>query len=174
MHIALVNSFPNLPRTAEREFIARFRIAAQNLGHSAYEVVTSEDVHRCHPDFVIATHEFSPKLTPFLTLGAMWSPPSFYEDDEDRIASILSYDAHLVGSRSVAKFIEDLEYPTGIRKPKSDFLFLPTSPATTFSVPPDRRWDLVYIGVHWDGMRHGELFAGLDRCGLLNVYGPPK
>jgi hypothetical protein len=174
LHIALVNSFPNRLRTAEREFIARFRIAAQRLEHCVYEAVTSDDLHLCEPDFVIATHEFSPKLTPHLTLGAMWSPPSFYETDEDRLASILSYDGYLVGSRSVAKFIDDLEYSTGIKKPKSDFLFLPTSPKTAFSIPRDRPWDLVYIGIHWDGSRHAELLAGLEMRGLLNAYGPPK
>jgi uncharacterized protein DUF7024/glycosyl transferase family 2/glycosyl transferase family 1 len=172
MHIALINSFPNKPRTAEREFIARFSIAAKRQGHQVSEVVTSDDVNLCRPNFVITTHEFTPKLTPHLTLGAMWSPPSFYEKDEDRLASILSYDGHLVGSPSVAQFLEDLEFSIGISKPKSDFLFLPMSLATDFHVPQDRRWDLVYIGVHWDGSRHQKLFATLHEWGLVNLYGP--
>lgn len=172
MHIALVNSFPNLPHTAEIEYIARFQRAAAQLGHTAYEVVTSDDIHACEPDFVIATHDFTPKLTPYLTLGTMWNPPHFFERSEDRVKSVLSYDGYLIGSQPVRKFIEDLEFSLGLAKPKSDFAFLPVAPERGLPPPGDPRWDLVYVGAHWDGQRHGGLLSLLDQSGVLNVYGP--
>jgi phosphoglycerol transferase len=62
-------------------------------------VITSDDIIRCQPDCVLVTHEVSPKLTPFPTLGLMWSPPAFYAEDPVRRRSILSLDGHLCGSR---------------------------------------------------------------------------
>ena len=174
MHIALINAFPNLPSTAEVEFIRRFSIAAERLGHRAYEVVTSDDIHDCAPDFVIATHEFSPKLTPFLTFGAMWSPPAFYAPDPQRRRSILSYDGYLVGSPKVAQFLDDLEFSTGIAKPRTEFRFLPTAPAAPFEPrSASDPYELVYVGVHWDGGRHGNLFELLSRQSRIAFYGPP-
>lgn len=174
MHIALINAFPNLPSTAEAEFIRRFSIVAERLGHKAYEVVTSDDIHNCSPDFVIATHEYSPKLTPFPTFGAMWSPPAFYAPDPDRRRSILSYDGYLVGSAKVSQFLDDLEFSTGIAKPRTDFRFLPTAPASTFEPrPTGHPYELVYVGVHWDGGRHGSLFRLLSKESQIAFYGPP-
>ena len=46
--------------------------------------------------------------------------------------SILSYDAYLPGSQCVSRFLDDLEFSTGIRKPRSAFPFLPTAPRTEF------------------------------------------
>lgn len=173
MHIALVTAFPNLPSTAEIEFTLRFKRSAEKLGHHAYEVVTSDDIHDCRPDFVIATHEFTPKLTPFFTLVALWSPPNFYSDDEYRIRSILSHDGYLVGSAEVGRFLDDLEFSTGIAKPRSGFRFLPTAPSTDFVPrPAETPYELVYVGVHWDGNRHGGLLDLISREGDVAFYGP--
>lgn len=173
MTIALVNGWPCLPNTAEVEYIKRFILAAQRMGHTAYEVVTSDDIHACQPDFVLATHEFTPKLTPYFTIGAMWSPPKFYSGDQRRIKSILSYDGYLIGSSHVAQFIDALEFSTGVSKPRSDFLFLPTSLSTPFEVRPGRdKYGLAYIGVHWDGLRHNGLLALLEEAEKINIYGP--
>jgi phosphoglycerol transferase len=173
MNIALVNGWPCLPNTAEVEYIKRFIQAANRLGHRAYEVVTSDDIHHCEPDFVIATHEFTPKLTPYFTLGAMWSPPKFYSNDPTRIKSILSYDGYLVGSSHVREFIDALEFSTGVKKPRSDFLFLPTSLSTLFHARlPSFRFSLAYIGVHWDGLRHNRLLNLLSQADQINIYGP--
>ncbi len=173
MHIALVNAFPTMASTAEVEYIRRFKRVAEAKGHHVYEVVTSDDIHYCAPDFVIATHEYTPKLTPFFTLGALWSPPAFYSGDALRIRSILSYDGYLVGSPDVGQFLDDLEFSTGIRKPRSEFLFLPTAPATTFEPhPADLPYELVYVGVHWDGKRHAGLLEQLHASGDIALYGP--
>lgn len=173
MTIAVVNGWPCLPNTAEVEYIKRFILAAQRIGHTAYEVVTSDDIHACQPDFVLTTHEFTSKLTPYFTIGAMWSPPKFYSEDQRRIKSILSYDGYLIGSSHVAQFINALEFSTGVSKPRSDFLFLPTSLRTTFEArPAGDKYGLTYIGVHWDGLRHMGLLALLEEAEKINIYGP--
>ena len=46
-----------------------FLFACDKLGFEPVEVITSDDIMRCQPDCVLVTHEFSPKLTPFPTLG---------------------------------------------------------------------------------------------------------
>ncbi len=173
MHIALVNAFPTMASTAEVEYIKRFKRVAETRGHHAYEVVTSDDIHCCAPDFVLATHEFTPKLTPFFTISALWSPPAFYAGDALRIRSILSHDGYLVGSSHVSQFLDDLEFSTGTPKPRSDFLFLPTAPETDFvSRPAGQPYELVYVGVHWDGKRHAGLLEQLHASGDIAFYGP--
>src|SRR5216683_4672100 len=64
MRIAVQNCFPNHPQNAEAEWIRRCFTACGRLGFESVEVVTSDDIMRCHPDCVLVTHEFSPKLTP--------------------------------------------------------------------------------------------------------------
>lgn len=173
MDIAVVNGFPRFSGSAEIEYITRFIKAANRLGHRAYEVVTSDDIHECQPDFVLVTHEFTPKLTPFFTVGALWSPPEFFNRDPRRVRSIRSYDAYLVGAPSVAQFLDDLDFTSGSTKPRSDFYFLPTALATDFRPRASAdRFELVYFGVHWDGLRHNKLLEALSEAGELNLYGP--
>lgn len=175
MHIAIINSFPAAAFTAETEYIKRFLEAARRTGHQAYEVVTSDDILDCNPDFVLANHEFSPKLTPHFTVGTMWGPYSYVLKDARKLRAVLSYDAYLVGSRKVGNFLDSLEAATGVHKPRSDFSFLPTALASDF---PDRSdidiRTLAYVGVHWDGLRHNELLKRLHEECLINIYGPPR
>ncbi len=172
MRIAITDSWPNRIHTAEREFIRRFEFASANVGHEAIEVVTSDDIHACQPDFVLCMHEFTPKLTKFPTLGVMWSPPVFYQNDPYRVRSIRSYDAYLVGSEHVRQYLADLEFGSNISKPKSDFYFLPMAPRRPSPPARSEKRSLAYIGVHWDGQRHGDVLAAIAGSGLLTVYGP--
>src|SRR5215475_11030191 len=73
--VAVVKPFPNAPYTAEAEWIRRFFKVCHTLDLEAVETVTSDDIIRCNPDCVIVTHEVSPKLTEFPTLGIHWNPP---------------------------------------------------------------------------------------------------
>ncbi len=50
---------PNLEENAEKEFIARFIKACDNINVKGFRVVTSDDIYKCEPDFVLVTHEFS-------------------------------------------------------------------------------------------------------------------
>ena len=53
MRIAILDSWPNLPENAEREFLARFEIACANVGIECNIVVTSDDICACDPDVVL-------------------------------------------------------------------------------------------------------------------------
>lgn len=173
MRLAVLNSWPNLEYSAEREFIARLKLACLNLGWVCIEVVTSDDVLRAQADCVIVTHEYSPKLTEVPTIGLLWNPPDFFREDPLRARSVLSYDGYLAGSESVRDYLTDLLFSTTKNSPVSDWNFLPTAPRTEFRPPDLSNPLLFYAGVHWDGNRHHKLIKGL--CASLPVafYGDP-
>jgi phosphoglycerol transferase len=174
MRIAVLNSFPNHPQNAEAEWIRRCFTACSRLGFEPVEVITSGDIMRCQPDCVLATHEFSPKLTRFPTLGLMWSPPVFYAEDPVRRRSILSLDGHLCGSCKIAQWIDDFMTGHGKRAVIHEGLMLPSTPdaGPAGLLPPQLA--IMYAGLHWDGSRHGEIFRGLDGRVPLRLYGPPQ
>lgn len=173
MRVAVLNSWPNLEYSAEREFIARLKLACLNVGWTCIEVITSEDVLNAQADCVIVTHEFSPKLTEIPTIGLLWSPPDFYRDDSSRIRTILSYDGYLAGSDSVREYLTDLLFSTTKDSPVSNWDFLPTAPSTEFRPPSLNDPSLFYAGVHWDGGRHGGLIKGLCASVPVAFYGDP-
>jgi len=174
MRIAVQNSFTNRPVSAEAEWIRRFFTACSRLGFEAVEVITSDDVIRCQPDCVLITHEFSPKLTPFPTLGLNWSPPVFFAEDSVRRRSILSLDGHLCGSRQIAQWIDDFATGHGKRAVLHDGLMLPSTPDAGPAGPLPPKLAIMYAGLHWDGSRHGEIFRSLDGRVPLRLYGPPE
>jgi hypothetical protein len=126
--IALQNSWPNIPTSAEAEFIRRALMTCERLGFDAQEVVTSDDIHQYRPDCVLVTHEYSPKLTPYPTLGLLWSPCSFYATDPIRRKSVLSYDGYLCASDRIVAWIEAFLYGHRKRPLIMDGLFAPSSP----------------------------------------------
>ena len=175
MKICVIDAFPSLPYSAEREFIRRLQIVGQRLGIEIIPVVTSSSIEAHRPDFVLATHEFSAKLTSFPTYGALWSPPKYFEGDIVRMRNIFSYDGYVIGSDCVRTFLnESLSAYPYLAKPISDFCMLPTCPAQPQldAVSQDR--SLIYSGVHWDGDRHRELFLALHKSKQINLYGPRK
>ncbi|SFJ72065.1 glycosyltransferase [Methylobacterium brachiatum] len=175
MKIAIQDSWPNLEENAEKEFIARFIRACGNIGVEAVHVVTSGDIYECEPDFVLVTHEFSRKLTPFPTIGLQWSPTDFFKSDPYRIKSILSYDGSIPGNDQIRRFVKDNIQGVAIRKPVAPFIFLPTTYQTDIEALRNNRCPtLCYVGVHWDGDRHKGLFQHLDKRGLCRFYGPEK
>jgi glycosyl transferase family 2/glycosyl transferase family 1 len=174
MRIAVQNSFPNHPQSAEAEWIRRFFTACSRLGFEPVEVLTSDDILRCQPDCVLVPHEVSPKLTPFPTLGLNWNPPDFFAEDPDRCRSILSLDGHLCGSMQIAQWIEDFATSHGKRAILHDGLMLPSTPDTGPAGPLPPELAIMYAGVHWDGSRHREIFRDLDGRVPLRLYGPPE
>lgn len=171
----MVDSWPNLPKTAEKEFIRRAQIAGEELGINIHKCTTSSEIDCIRPDLVIPCHEFTAKLSRHITLGAMWSPPQFFEEDKIRERSILSYDGYLPGSPHVSRFINDLfsQIRTGV-KPIADFLFLPTSQDINNPRSAGEKRKLIYSGVHWDGLRHGELFYFLAQREAISLFGPQE
>ncbi|MET4608592.1 hypothetical protein ABIB90_008098 [Bradyrhizobium sp. JR4.1] len=177
MKIAIQNSWPNLSFSAEREFIARVKLAGDRLGWSVVEVVTSDDIMAAAPEVVIVTHEFSPKLTQYPTLGVIWSPTAFFSPDPDRVRNILSYDGYLVANASLREYLADLLRAHGKDAPISRFDFLPSALATAREVDEPRTRgvrSLFYAGVHWDGHRHGDLFAALKGRIPMRIHGDPQ
>ena len=174
MRIAIQNSLPNHPQSAEAEWIRRFFTACSRLGFEPVEVITSDDIIQCQPDCVLVTHEFSPKLTPFPTLGLNWSPPVFFADDPIRRKCILSLDGHLCGSRQIAQWIDDFATGRGKRAVLHDGLMLPSTPDAGPAGFLPRELAIIYAGLHWDGSRHGKIFRGLDGRVPLRLYSPPE
>ena len=160
MRIAVQNAFPN--ESAEAEWIRRFFTACDKLGFEPIQVITSDDIIRCQPDCVLVTHEVSPKLTQFPTLGLHWNPPVFFADDPVRRRSILSLDGHLCGSRQIAQWIDDFTAGHGKHAVVHDGLMLPSTPDLGPADHLPRQLAIMYAGVHWDGSRHGAVFRGLD------------
>ena len=91
---AVVNAWPNLPKTAEREFISRLQIAGARVGWDVVCVNTSAEIDKLAPTFVLATHEYTPKLTSYPTVGAMWSPPEFFENDNRETRCQVTYSSY--------------------------------------------------------------------------------
>jgi hypothetical protein len=175
MRIAVQNAFPNHPQTvAEAEWIRRFFTACGRLGFEPVEVVTSDDIIRCRPDCVLVTHEVSPKLTEFPTLGLHWNPPDFFAEDQERRKAVLSLDGHLCGSVPIAQWIDDFNSACGKRAVIHDGLMLPSTPDAGPAGPLPNQLAIMYAGVHWDGSRHGAVFRGLDGRVPLKLYGPPE
>jgi hypothetical protein len=90
--------------------------------------VISGDIHRYRPDCVLFSHEYSPKPTPYPTLGVLWSPCSFYATDPIRHKSVLSYDGYLCASDWIVHWIEAFLYGHRKRPLIMDGLFAPSSP----------------------------------------------
>ena len=171
MKVALVDSFPNRPRTAEREFIRRSEVALERLGWTGKRMVTSDEIDAFDPDIVLATHEFTPKLTRHPTVGLMWTPPAQFQADPYRMRAIRSYDGYFSGSRPMTRYIRDLLFSMDKQAPIIE-PFAPTCFATAFPAEPLDFSGLFYIGANWDGQRHGNLMQLLEKRVPLRVFGP--
>lgn len=147
MHLAVQSAFPNLSASAEREFIARLHIAGRRLGWQVTDVTTSDDILSCALDMVLATHEFTPKLTQYPTFGVIWSPLEYFSNDPLRIRNILSYDGCLVATQPLRKWTQALFDGHGKRAPVSGFDFLPTA-LSRAGAPAPSEPVLFYAGVH--------------------------
>ncbi|MBK1970595.1 glycosyltransferase family 2 protein [Brevundimonas diminuta] len=176
MKIAILDGFPNLINSAEAEFIRRFEIACQNLGNvEAKGVSCSQEVYDYDPDAVLISHEFSRKLTSYPTLGLMWSPLSFFEEEKYRNTSVRTYDGYIVANDELENYCTDIQFGRPIQKPISKTRFLPTSYETDIvALQSVKQPSLCYMGVHWDGGRHNRVFDALSQTDFITFYGPKK
>ncbi|CAN5375396.1 hypothetical protein BH10PSE1_BH10PSE1_11090 [soil metagenome] len=175
MKIAIQDSWPNLPENAEKEFIQRFHIACNHLGIESCAVVTSQDIEDADPDMVLVSHEFTRKLTGYPTIGLVWSPTHFFSPDPYRLKSLLSYDGYAAANDRIRLWLDDHTCGVAVAKPVSEKDFLPTTyrwdvPTSPFA---QRLGTAAYVGVHWDGDRHADLFRALADQGLARFFGPP-
>jgi hypothetical protein len=173
MKVALVNAFPNLRYSAEKEFISRSISVLKKLGHDAIEVATSDEILAFDPSFVMVTHEFVAKTTPYYTVGLLWSPTQFYKNDPDRLKAIRSWDLVVPINSAIRQFANDIHFPRRHRSAVSPLNFYPSAPLTDLTACKSSDLSLAYVGVHWDGNRHDRLFRALAQVVDLHVYGPP-
>jgi hypothetical protein len=171
MKVAIQNPFAG-QFVAETELSRRLYLAASHIGWQAAEVHTASEIRSVDPDFVIALHNNSPKLTEHPTYGCMWNPPSFFEGTEPFVQHVLTYDGYLVSSAVLERWLHQLLYAT----PKRYFTvpFYTSCPHTSFQPPKLEQPRLMYLGSNWDGTRFQALFAGLDRQEFMEVYGNPE
>ncbi|RZL43517.1 MAG: glycosyltransferase [Variovorax sp.] len=174
MRIALVNTFPRRPQSPELEFIRKFAIAAIATGHQTFEVETSDEILKLQPDFVIAAHELSPKLTSFFTAGVIWKQPLDYMQNPRSKRSIRSYDAYLVGSQACREFLDSMEFATGIRKPRGNFEFLPSAPVVLQNIRKTRELSLCFIGMNSGNEERSLLLREIAAVLPMHVYGPEE
>jgi hypothetical protein len=174
MKIALLNAFPNLLHSAEREFIARAVAVLHAMGHDAISVVTSDEINDFDPDLVILSHEFAAKTTDHYTVGLLWSPTQFYRGDEERVKAIRSWDLVVPINDATRRFARSIHFPLRHRSAVSELDFFPSAPVCELAPPDPARLSLVYVGAHWDGRRHKAMLEELARLTDLHVYGPAK
>jgi hypothetical protein len=174
MKISILNAFPNLSHSAEREFIQRSLVILTKAGHQAVEVITSDDIIQFDPDFVVVSHEFVPKLTHHFTVGLLWSPTQFYKNDIARIRAIRSWDLVVPINDATRHFARDIHFPMRHLSAVSDLNFYPSAPVNDLPLPDPSKLSLAYVGAHWDGRRHKDLLQALAEVVDLHVYGPPE
>lgn len=168
MRVAISNSFAG-QEVAETGLSIRIHQAARNLGWEAVEVASSAEINRFSPDFVIALHFFTPKLTGHATYGCMWNPPSFFEQEDRYIKNILSYDGYLSSSDHLNTWLRDLLYRT--RKKHFIAPFYTSCHRIPYQPPDLTDPRLLYAGTNWDGPRYQELFRELDAEPYVDIYG---
>ncbi len=174
MKIALLNAFPNLSHSAEKEFIERCLADLGTLGHDAYSVITSDDIIALNPDIVIVTHEFVAKTTDHFTVGLLWSPTEFYKNEAQRVKAIRSWDLVVPINAATRRFAKSIHFPLRHATAVSDLNFYPSASTSDLPLPDASSLSLAYIGAHWDGDRHKAVFEEIAKVADLHVYGPAK
>jgi hypothetical protein len=167
MRVAIHNPFKKC--VAETELSRRIYLAADRIGWKAAEVGCADEINQFAPDFVLSLHFQAAKLTAYPTYGCMWNPPVFFEKEEKYIKNTLSYDAYLVSSGDINRWLNHLLYNT----PKQYFTapFYTSCHQVSYQAPQLEDPRLVYFGVNWDGARFQELFATLDAQSYMEIYG---
>ena len=169
LKIAIHNHYAG-QAVSETEFSKRICKAARRLGWETVEAASSVEITRFDPDFVIALHFRSPKLTKYPTYGSMVTPPAYFAHDDQFVKNILSYDGYLSSSDPISRWLRDLLY-----FPQKKFFITPwyiTCQHIPYTPPQLGQLQLFYSGTNWDGSRYGELFQQLDKLPYTAIYGP--
>lgn len=169
MRVAVHNYYAG-QEVAETEFSRRICLAASTLGWEAAEIASSSEIKDYKPDFVLALHFRTPKLTQYATYGSMVTPPVFFARDDQFVKNVLSYDGYLSSSNDISSWLRDILYCTS----KSHFIapWYTSCHQVPYRTPRITEPRLVYAGTNWDGARFKELLQQLDAKSYLDVYGP--
>jgi glycosyltransferase involved in cell wall biosynthesis len=169
LRVVIHNHYAGQP-VSETESSRRTCCAAANLGWEAVEAGSSSEINRFDPDFVIALHFRTPKLTKYPTYGSMVSPPAYFAHHEQFVKNILSYDGYLSSSDHIDRWLSDILYATHKR-----YFIAPwyaSCQSGPYRPPQLAHPRLVYVGTNWDGPRYKELFEQLDAQPFTDIYGP--
>jgi hypothetical protein len=171
LKIAIHNHFAG-QKVAETGLSRRIHEAARHLGWEAAEVSSSAEINGFCPDFVLALHFRTPKLTRYPTYGCMWNPPTFFAKDDRFIKNILSYNGYLSSSAPITAWLKDILYS----RHKNYFVapFYTSCHCVPYRPPQIERPRVLYAGTGWDGARFQPLFERLDREPYMEIYGPRK
>jgi glycosyl transferase family 2 len=169
LRIAIHNHYAG-QEVAETEFSKRICYAISNLGWEAVEVGSSAEIKHFDPDFVIALHFRTPKLTKYPTYGSMVTPPVYFAQEDQFLKNILSYDGYLSSSDHISSWLRDILYHT----PKKHFIapWYTACHNVPYRRPQITKPRLLYTGTNWDGPRYRELFERLDAEPYVDIYGP--
>jgi hypothetical protein len=167
--VAIHNYYAGQP-VSETENSRKTRYAAATLGWEAIEVSSSSEICQFDPDFVIALHFRTPKLTKYPTYGSMVSPPAYFAHDDQFVKNILSYDGYLSSSDYISNWLKDILYAAH----KTYFIapWYASCQSGPYRPPQLAHPRLFYAGTNWDGPRYKELFEQLDRQPFTDIYGP--
>ena len=169
LRVAVHNHYAGQP-VSETESSRKIRCAVANLGWEAVEAGSSSEINRFDPDFVIALHFRTPKLTKYPTYGSMVSPPAYFAHHDQFVKNILSYDGYLSSSDHIDRWLRDILYATHKR-----YFIAPwyaSCQSGLYRPPQLAQPRLVYVGTNWGGPRYKELFEQLDAQPFTDIYGP--
>jgi hypothetical protein len=170
MRIAVHHAFFG-HQNAETELARRIAVAAGRLGWEAREFGSSGEIIRWAPDFVLALHFLTPKLTPFPTYGCMWNPPEFLQMSEpESFRNVLGYDGYLTSCDRSTEWVRGLL--SGLGKQSLFATFYTSCPSRPWRAPQLDAARLAYLGTNWDGARYESLFRSLAKRPFVDLYGP--
>jgi hypothetical protein len=161
--------------SADDQAYRSLRVAADRLGCSLISCRNSMDIEACDPDYVLAVTSSQPKLTRHPTFGMIREPRERFLLSADHLNNLLTYDGYFTIMETLDTFLRNILAGIGRR---CDIGVCFPAPQRLDAQPPIEELaatgaiKLTYVGTNWDN-RRPELFARLDREGLIRVYGPP-
>lgn len=193
LHMAVFHTWPDI-KNAEYEIIFRLVDAARqadidlsvidNHGYVLHSTLFPDgEEHRIENgdcDFAVSLHFESPKTVDVYTYAALWNPLEFYFawDYESSIRKFLSHNDLLsCGSDSAEAHALNLLQGFGRVPPLPLPRLYHSIPRTEFRPSLDDQSRIFYAGINWERIknekgRHHDVLLGLDRAGLIDIYGP--
>lgn len=159
---------------ADQAAFPALRGAAERLGCALISCGNSMEIEAADPDYVLAAASTRPKLTRHPTFGVIHEPRERFLLDPEAFNNLLTYDGYFAISETLHAFLRNIL--AGIGR-EGEIGFYASGPARLDARAPVEELaarggiKLAYLGPEGDGDQPA-LFAGLDREGLVDVYGP--
>jgi hypothetical protein len=150
------------------------REAAERVGCTLVNCHNSMEIEASDPDYVLAMAPTRPKLTRHPTFGVIHEPRERLLLSKECFNNLLTYDGYFTISETVHTFLQNLL--VGIGR-EGHIGFYVAAPARLDTRAPIEKLaatgaiKLAYLGSDGDDEQR-DLLTGLDREGLVDVYGP--